>query len=128
MNASFWNGKRVFVTGHTGFKGAWLVQVLGRLGARVTGYALPPDTTPSLFALARLDETLQSIEADVRDAAALSAAMAKAEPQIVFHLAAQALVRRSYLKPAETFATNVMGTVHLLEAVRACPAGARSSS
>lgn len=121
MNATFWQGKRVFVTGHTGFKGAWLIQVLDRLGAEVTGYALASDTSPNLFESAGLRGLIRHVEADVRDLAALTDAMAQARPQILLHLAAQALVRRSYQQPVETYATNVLGTVHLLEAVRACP-------
>jgi len=121
MNADFWRGKRVLVTGHTGFKGAWFVQLLDALGARVFGYALLPDADPSLFRLARLDRSLGSVESDVRDGEKLAAAVDKARPQVVFHLAAQALVRRSYQQPVETYATNIMGTVHLLEAVRKCP-------
>ncbi|HBT83916.1 MAG: CDP-glucose 4,6-dehydratase [Desulfuromonadales bacterium GWD2_61_12] len=116
----FWDGKRVLVTGHTGFKGSWLSLWLHRLGARVTGYALTPPTDPSLFALARLGELVDSRIADVRDAATLLRVMAETAPEIVIHMAAQPLVRDSYRLPVETYATNVMGTVHLLEAVRAC--------
>ncbi len=119
--AAFWRGRRVLVTGHTGFKGAWLVQWLRMLGARVTGIALPPVTTPSLFGAARLQELLASHICDIRDAAALSEMVAANEPEIVFHLAAQALVRSSYREPVQTFDTNVMGTVHLLEALRRTP-------
>ncbi|MGE5652206.1 MAG: CDP-glucose 4,6-dehydratase [Bacillota bacterium] len=112
----------VLVTGHTGFKGSWLALWLARLGARVTGYALAPDTTPNLFTLSRVQETVhRHIVADVRDGAALAAAVQAAAPEVVFHLAAQPLVRLSYREPAATWATNVMGTVHLLEAVRSCP-------
>jgi CDP-glucose 4,6-dehydratase len=117
----FWAGRRVFVTGHTGFKGSWLCLMLHRLGARVTGYALPAPTEPSLFALCRVDEIVSSVSADVRDGARLRREMTAADPEIVFHLAAQPLVRESYRTPAETYDVNVMGTVHLLEAVRACP-------
>ncbi len=116
-----WAGRRVFVTGHTGFKGSWLSLWLHHLGAHVTGFALPPPTRPSLFDAAKIADTLTHIEGDVRDYAALANAIAKAEPEIVFHLAAQPLVRLSYEMPVETYATNVMGTVHLLEAVRRTP-------
>ena len=117
-DAGFWRGKRVFLTGHTGFKGGWLAIWLESLGASVFGYALAPVTTPSLFEITRLDESVDSILADVRDAQKLSDAIRRAEPDIVFHLAAQPLVRASYRDPVETYSTNVMGTVHLLEAVR----------
>lgn len=120
MNARFWKGKRVFVTGHTGFKGSWLALWLHYAGAEITGYALEPSTEPSLYALAGVGEAVTSIIGDVRDPEAISKAMLAAEPDIVLHLAAQSLVRRSYSEPVETYATNVMGTAHVLEAVRAC--------
>lgn len=118
---TFWNGKKVFLTGHTGFKGSWLSIWLHSLGAKVTGYALEPPTDPSLFELAKVDELVTSVIADVRDLDRLKAEMVMAEPEIVIHMAAQPLVRDSYKIPVETYATNVMGTVHLLEAVRSCP-------
>ena len=120
MEKVFWQGKSVFITGHTGFKGSWLCLWLHSLGARVTGYALQPPTQPSLFELCRVNELVNSVVGDVRDAAALQQAMVDAQPEIVIHMAAQALVRESYKNPADTYATNVMGTVNLLEAVRAC--------
>lgn len=119
--AEFWRNRRVFVTGHTGFKGSWLSLWLGSYGARTTGYALPPPTTPSLYGLAGIDTHLESVTGDVNDAGQLADALSAAQPEIVFHLAAQPLVRDSYLRPVETFSTNVMGTVNLLEAVRAVP-------
>lgn len=112
-------GKRVFVTGHTGFKGSWLVTWLASLGADVTGFALAPDTTPAMFDALRLERFCQHRVGDVRDPLALGQALAEADPDVVFHLAAQPLVRLSYQIPVETLATNVMGTAHLLEAVRA---------
>jgi CDP-glucose 4,6-dehydratase len=118
ISEEFWRGKRVFLTGHTGFKGSWLALWLQKLGADVTGYALEPPTDPSLFTLANITSCLQDIRGDVCNPENLQNAMARAKPEIVFHLAAQSLVRRSYQEPVETYATNVMGTVHLLEAVR----------
>jgi CDP-glucose 4,6-dehydratase len=118
MNTAFWQGKRVFLTGHTGFKGGWLSLWLQSLGAEVTGYALIPPTNPSLFEVAKVADGMKSIIGDVRDIDALKKAMQDASPEIVIHMAAQPLVRRSYTNPVETYATNVMGSVHLLEAVR----------
>jgi CDP-glucose 4,6-dehydratase len=114
----FWSGKRIFVTGHTGFKGSWLCLWLESLGAEVTGYALAPETNPSLFDLAHVGQGIDSHIGDVRNAQALRAALLQASPEIVFHMAAQPLVRASYRDPVETYETNVMGTVHLLEATR----------
>lgn len=122
MNPRFWQGKRILLTGHTGFKGGWLSLWLAEMGAEVHGYALAPPTEPNMFTVAGLEERLASSTlADVRDAAALEQAMAAARPEVVLHLAAQPLVRQSYAEPAETFAVNVMGTVNLLEAVRKTP-------
>ena len=118
VNQGFWKGKRVFITGHTGFKGAWLSLWLKRLGAEVTGYSLESPTTPSLYDLACIEDAITGIEADVSDFDRLRKVLEIHHPEIVFHLAAQALVRRSYHDPIETYATNVMGTVNLLEAVR----------
>ena len=120
MMAGFWCDKRVFITGHTGFKGSWLALWLQQLGAHVHGYSLAPPTEPSLFEVAKVGAGLaSSIEGDVRNGDALRQAIAGAAPAVVFHMAAQPLVRRSYADPAETFAVNAMGTVNLLEAVRA---------
>ena len=121
MNTAFWRNKRVFLTGHTGFKGSWLSLWLSTLGAEVTGYALAPPTDPSFFNLCGIDQRLNSIIADIRDATTLGDTMRQAAPEIIIHMAAQPLVRESYRTPVETYATNVMGTVNLLEAARHCP-------
>jgi CDP-glucose 4,6-dehydratase len=118
QRADFWLGKRVLLTGHTGFKGSWLTLWLQKKGAVVTGIGLPPATQPSLFELARIGDLVESHVCDVRDGAELARLVAAARPEIVLHLAAQALVRMGYKEPAETFATNVQGTANLLEAVR----------
>jgi CDP-glucose 4,6-dehydratase len=115
---TFWSGRRVLVTGHTGFKGAWLSLWLTELGADVSGYALAPSTDPSLFESARIADLICHIEGDVRDLEALALAVRRTRPEVIFHLAAQSLVRRSYLEPVETYATNVMGAAHVLEATR----------
>jgi CDP-glucose 4,6-dehydratase len=122
---TFWKDKRVLVTGHTGFKGSWLCIWLQMLGARVTGYALAPHTEPSLFEIAQVGKGMTSIEGDVRDGEHLKAVVAEHRPEIVIHLAAQALVRRSYQDPIETLSTNVMGTANMLEAVRQVNHGGR---
>ena len=119
MTPEFWRDRPVFITGHTGFKGGWLSICLNRMGARLHGYSLAPPTSPSLFETATVETLFEtSIIADIRDATALATAVAASEASVVFHLAAQPLVRESYATPVETFATNVMGTVHLLDAVR----------
>ncbi len=118
---SIWAGQKVFITGHTGFKGSWLSLWLANLGAEVTGYALAPNTEPSLFELARVQERVKHIVGDVRDLPSMEAAMRAAAPSVVFHLAAQPLVRLSYDEPVDTFSTNVMGTVNVLDAVRRLP-------
>ena len=125
MNPSFWRGRRVFLTGHTGFKGAWLALWLQELGAQVTGYALATATQPNLYGLAHVSEGMHNVLGDVRDAQTLCDAVKAAQPEIVIHMAAQALVRYGYDNPVETYATNVMGTVNVFEAVRAC-SGVRS--
>jgi CDP-glucose 4,6-dehydratase len=119
-NYSFWQGKRVLLTGHTGFKGAWLTLWLSQLGAEVTGISLPPNTNPSLFELAGIKASCHSHYCDIRDAQSIATLSAKARPEIVFHLAAQPLVRASYQQPLETFSTNIMGSANLLEALRGC--------
>ena len=118
VNREFWRGKRVFLTGHTGFKGSWLSLWLQGLGADITGYALEPPTSPSLFDVADVRDGMRSIVADVRDLEALAKALRQSKPDIVVHMAAQSLVRASYEQPVNTYATNVMGTIHVLEAVR----------
>ncbi len=118
--SKFYSGKRVFISGHTGFKGSWLCLWLHSMGAKVTGYALRPPTDPNLFELCKLDDLVTSIIADVRDAGSLTEAMLAAGPEIAIHMAAQPLVRDSYKIPAETYAINVMGTVNFFEAARTC--------
>ncbi len=118
LSRSFWKGKRVFITGHTGFKGAWLSLWLQNLGARLTGLSLGAPTHPSLFELLRLKKGMDSYKGDIRRIADVEKALKASKPEIVFHLAAQALVRPSYQDPLGTYATNVMGTLNLLEAVR----------
>jgi len=115
---SFFHTKRVFLTGHTGFKGAWLSKLLLLAGADLTGFSLPPQTEPALFTLAVLEGEMRSILGDVRDYGALKAAFDTAQPEIVIHMAAQPIVRESYRDPVGTYSTNVMGTVHILECVR----------
>ena len=121
IDKTFWKDRRVFITGHTGFKGSWLSLWLISLGAKVNGFALKPPTEPSLFELAHVDESITSSTiADVRDSHALRVALHAAAPEIVIHMAAQPLVRESYRNPVETYTVNVMGTVNLLEAIRSC--------
>ena len=115
----FWKDKKVFLTGHTGFKGSWLSLWLSSMGAKVTGYALAPNTTPSLFNVLDIDSLIETSHiADIRNLPALQKAMTQAKPDVVIHMAAQPLVRYSYANPVETYATNVMGTVHVLESTR----------
>lgn len=121
MNKEFWKGKKVFVTGHTGFKGGWLSCWLRKLGADVTGYALPPHTSPSLFALAHAAEGMNSVYADIRDLGRLQSVMTEHQPEIIIHMAAQALVTESYRDPVRTYTTNIIGTMNVLEAVRYVP-------
>lgn len=118
MNASFWQGKRVLVTGHTGFKGGWLCLWLQQLGAKLVGYSLDPPSNPNLFESANVAKGMISLNEDVCDLAAVKAAVQSHKPEIIIHLAAQSLVRYSYNNPVETYATNIMGTVNVLEAVR----------
>jgi CDP-glucose 4,6-dehydratase len=121
MSQAFWSGKRVLMTGHTGFKGSWLSLWLQSMGAQVVGYALAPPTNPSLFEVAEVGKGMTSIIADIRDLDKLRAVFAEHKPEIVIHMAAQPLVRYSYIEPVETYSTNVMGTVNLLESVRCTP-------
>lgn len=118
VDRNFWRGRRVFITGHTGFKGSWLTLWLAELGAVVRGYALAPETDPNLFSILRLENRIDHVVGDVTDRAGVTAALSGFGPEIVFHLAAQPLVRRSYAEPVRTYGTNVMGTVHVLEACR----------
>lgn len=122
MNAKFWRGRRVFLTGHTGFKGSWLSLWLNSIGARVTGYALAPPTTPSMYEACNVASALEKdIRGDIRDAARLREDLIRSEPEVVVHMAAQALVRQGYRDPVTTFATNLQGTAHVLDAVRHAP-------
>jgi CDP-glucose 4,6-dehydratase len=116
-----WQKRRVFLTGHTGFKGSWLALWLSKLGAHVRGYALDPCTEPNMFTLASVGKVVEDIRGDVRDYAKLEASMTEFAPEVVFHLAAQPIVRRSYADPVTTYGTNVMGTVHVMEAIRKTP-------
>lgn len=119
MDRSFWQGKRVFLTGHTGFKGSWMSLWLADMGAEVTGFSRDIPTRPSLFEVAEVAARVRDLRGDIRDATALSAAISEAKPDIVIHMAAQSLVRTSYIEPTETIASNVLGTAHVLDAVRA---------
>jgi CDP-glucose 4,6-dehydratase len=121
IDSAFWRGRRVFLTGHTGFKGAWLALALKRLNARTTGYALAPPSDPSLFDLAHVARDIHDVRGDVTDLASLSDAMRAAAPEIVIHMAAQSLVRAAYADPVEAYNTNVMGSVKVLEAARTTP-------
>lgn len=120
MNREFWRGRKVFLTGHTGFKGGWLALWLADLGAEVTGFALPAPSEPSLFALAGVERAVNSVIGDIRDQKLLAEAVAKARPSVILHLAAMPIVRESYEDPVATYMTNVMGTIHLFEAARRC--------
>ena len=124
VDPDFWHGRRVFLTGHTGFKGAWLSLWLQSMGAELTGYSNAVPTDPSLFELARVGEGMESVEGDVRDHEALAAALTRGDPEVVIHMAAQPMVRRSFVEPRATYETNVMGSVNLFEAARAA-AGVR---
>lgn len=121
LNRDFWKNRKVFITGNTGFKGSWLCLWLHQLSAKTTGYALKPPTTPNMFELCGIKEVVPTTIADIRDLIALQNAITACEPEVVIHMAAQPLVRESYVYPVETYSTNVMGTVNLLEAVRNCP-------
>lgn len=121
MTPSFWRGRKVFLTGHTGFKGGWMSLWMQSLGANLKGFSLEPPTSPSLFEIASISNGMNSDIGDVRDLARLTHSLQTFQPEIVFHMAAQPLVRYSYKNPVETYATNLMGTVHLLEAVRQTP-------
>ena len=118
VNPDFWRRKRILLTGHTGFKGGWLALWLHDLGAELTGYALAPPTSPSLFEAAKVESVLNSVIGDIRNSSTLEAAARRAKPEIIFHLAAQPLVSEGYRDPVGTFATNVTGTINLLETAR----------
>lgn len=118
MNRSFWQGRRVFLTGHTGFKGSWLSLWLHDLRARVGGFALAPNTEPNLFELCKIGDLVEDRRGDIRNREALHEAVSRFQPEVVIHMAAQPLVRKSYADPLETFETNMMGTAHLLESLR----------
>jgi CDP-glucose 4,6-dehydratase len=121
LNQNFWRNKNVFITGHTGFKGAWLSYILCELGAKVTGYSFDPETSPNLYSLLELTNRITNdIRGDINDCASLASSMIETKPDIVFHLAAQSLVRESYVDPLKTYQTNVMGTLNVLEAIRNC--------
>jgi CDP-glucose 4,6-dehydratase len=126
VDPAFWRDRRVLVTGHSGFKGAWLALWLQSLGAHVTGFSAGLPTDPSMHQLARVGEGMESVEGDVRDADSIAAAVAASRPEVIVHMAAQALVRRAFEQPRETYATNVMGTVNVLDAVRQHPGGVRA--
>ncbi|MDR2080026.1 MAG: GDP-mannose 4,6-dehydratase, partial [Treponema sp.] len=121
VGLSFYKNKKVFITGHTGFKGTWLCRILLQAGAEITGFALEPPTVPSLFVQTKTAQNIRSISGDVRNREALVKAVEEVKPDILFHLAAQPLVRLSYREPAATYETNVMGTVNVLEALRLTP-------
>jgi CDP-glucose 4,6-dehydratase len=121
MLSSNWSGRRIFITGHTGFKGAWMTMLLNRLGAKVAGYALSPPSEPNLFTVAGVEELGQNWIADIRDAEKLTRCLGEFAPDVVLHMAAQSLVRESYRAPVETFDVNVLGTVQVLEAARKAP-------
>jgi CDP-glucose 4,6-dehydratase len=118
LNSNFWSGKKVFVSGHTGFKGGWLSLWLQHLGAHVTGFALSPPSYPNFYEIAHVGDGMKTILGDIRDSELLAKAICNSQPEVVFHLAAQPLVRRSYVNPIETYSTNVMGAVNLFEAIR----------
>src|ERR1700730_9307659 len=120
-SSGFWSGRRVFLTGHTGFKGGWLALWLAHLGANVRGYALDPSTDPNLFAAARIGDVVEDVRGDIRDGTRLDISMREFRPEVVFHLAAQPLVRYSYEDPIGTYETNVIGTARVLDAVRRTP-------
>src|SRR5277367_1066796 len=118
LDRAFWKSRRVFLTGHTGFKGSWLSLWLNALGASVTGFALDPPTRPSLFEQAQVASVVRSIHGDIRDFPRLKNAISECAPDVVIHMAAQSVVRRGYEDPIENYSSNVMGTVHVLEVVR----------